>query len=253
MAETLLHPALHLVRLPGEFGPILRCYGELTLPTSETLRRELLHLEPLGHPVLILDLSGCRRLDVEGILTILDGVKRFRARGQRLILVAGRGDVARMLRVMGLDWIVSVFPTEEVALLALRGGGPPIPAPETWAVARALTLGRWRGIRDALDAAPTEQILHELTSMTSLCDRSEELYREHPAPWEARCQYCPLFEALGGHPEDVGCRSILDPMMALLQSEDRESVRAQIDTLIGLIETMPLPEDAVPDTADAVG
>lgn len=253
MPATVLHPALHLVRLPGQYGPILRCYGELTTTTSETLRRELLRIEPLGHPVLVLDLSGCSRVDVEGLLTILDGVKRFRGRGQRLALVAGRGDVARLLRVMSLDWIVSVFPTEEVALLALRGGGSAMPAPETWEAARALTLGRWHVIREALNTATTEQILHELTSMTSLCERSEELYREHPAPWEARCQFCPLFEALGGHPEDVGCRSVLEPMMALLQSEDREAVRAQIDTLIGLIESMPLPTDAGPVAASAVG
>ena len=32
--------------------------------------------------------------------------------------------VARLLHVSGIDWIVPVFPTEEVAMLALRGGGP---------------------------------------------------------------------------------------------------------------------------------
>src|SRR5207248_2430484 len=84
MTPSLSPPALQLVRLPGEFGPILRCSGELSVATAEALRRELALLMPMGHPVLTLSLSGCRFLDVGGIMTILDACKRLRQEGRRL-------------------------------------------------------------------------------------------------------------------------------------------------------------------------
>src|SRR5947209_2753957 len=40
MTQTISPPALRLVRLPGEYGPILRCAGELSAATAEPLRRE---------------------------------------------------------------------------------------------------------------------------------------------------------------------------------------------------------------------
>ena len=33
-------------------------------------------------------------------------------------------------------------------------------------------------------------------------------------PGALRCLFCPLFKALGGQPEDLGCRSLLDPIIA---------------------------------------
>jgi anti-anti-sigma regulatory factor len=69
-------PVLQLTRLPGEFGPILRCYGELSRSTVGTLQRELDLLEPLAHLVLTLDLSACEFLDADGIVTILQSFAR---------------------------------------------------------------------------------------------------------------------------------------------------------------------------------
>ncbi len=246
MTLTLSPPALRLVRLPGEFGPILRCSGELSVATAEALRRELALLEPLAHPVITVDLADCSYLDVDGILTLLESLKRRREQGRRLVVVAGTGAVARLLQVVGLDWIVPVFPTEEVALLALRGGGPPLPAPPTWAAARALTAGRWRVIQDALDGAATAEVLHLLTSTTSLCDRSEELFQARSVPATARCQFCPLFHALGGQPEDGGCRSLLDPIIETLRAGDRDTARAEVAAVIRTIEQMPLPSEGEP-------
>ena len=246
MTQTISPPALRLVRLPGEFGPILRCSGELSVATAEALRRELGLLEPLAHPVLTVNLADCSYLDVDGILTLLESLKRRREKGRRLVVVAGTGAVARLLHVVGLDWIVPVFPTEEVALLALRGGGPPLPAPPTWAAARALTAGRWRVIQDAIDGAATAEVLHLLTSTTSLCDRSEELFQARSVSATARCQFCPLFHALGGHPEDVGCRRMLDPIIETLRAGDRDMARAEVAAVIRTIEQMPLPSEGEP-------
>ena len=250
--QTYSPPALRLVRLPGELGPILRCSGELSAATAEALQRELGLLEPLAHPVITVNLADCSYLDVDGILTLLASLKRRREKDRQLVVVAGTGAVARLLHVVGLDWIVPVFPTEEVAVLALRGEGPPMPAPPTWAAARALTTGRWKAIQEAIDGAPTEEVLHLLTSTTSLCDRSEELYQARSAPPPAslrscaRCQFCPLFHALGGHPADVGCRSMLDPIIETLRAGDRDTARAEVAAVIRTIEQMPLPNESEP-------
>lgn len=246
MTQTIAPPALQMVRLPGEFGPILRCSGELSAATAEALRRELGLLEPLAHPVITVNLADCSYLDGDGILTLLEGLKRRREKGRRLVVVAGTGTVARLVHVVGLDWIVPVFPSEEVALLALRGGGPPMPAPPTWDAARALTVGRWKAIQEAIGGAPAAEALHLLTSTTSLCDRAEELYQANSAPARARCQFCPLFHTLGGRPEDVGCRSILDPIIAALRAGDRDTARAAVSAVIHTIEQMPLPNEGAP-------
>jgi anti-anti-sigma factor len=247
MSVTARPTTLHIVRQPGEFGPIVRCYGDLTVSTTEMLRRELALLEPVGHPVLMLDLSHCSSLDVEGILAIVDSFKRLRRNDGLLFLVTGAGRAAQLLHATGIDYVVPAFPTEESALLALRGGGPPIPAPPTWQAARAMTLGRWRMILSMLHGASNEQVLLELTSMTPLCDRAEELYREHAYPEEVRCEFCPLFRALGGTPKEVGCESALRPMIEALRAGDRETARARVSELIRTIEELPLasePEQA---------
>jgi anti-anti-sigma factor len=243
MSVTTRPPTLRIVRQPGEFGPIVRCYGDLTVATTEMLRRELALLEPLGHPVLVLDLSHCNSLDVEGILAIVDSFKRMRRNDGLLFVVTGTGQAAQLLHVTGIDYVVPAFPTEESALLALRGGGPPIPAPPTWHTAQALTLGRWRMILSMLDGASNEQVLHELTSMTPLCDRAEELFREHANQEEVRCEFCPLFHALGGTPKEVGCESVLRPLVEALRAGDRETARAQVSALIRTIEEIPVASE----------
>jgi anti-anti-sigma factor len=241
ITDTL--PALHVLRLPSEFGPMLRCRGELSVATAEQLRRELVLLEPLKHPVIILNLAECDYLDVDGLLTILQSFKRRREEGRRLVIVAGKGAVRRLLDIAGIDWIVPVFPTEEVALLTLRGGGPPLPPPETWEAARALTLGRWRFILEAIESAPAQEIVELLTSMTSLCDRAEATHQQRRRPAVARCESCPLFHALGGESQDIGCHRVLAPIIEALRVENREAARGLVETMISTIREMPLPEE----------
>jgi anti-anti-sigma factor len=279
-------PVLHLVRLPGEFGPILRCGGQLTVATTEALRREIALLDSLDHPVIILNLAGCRGLDVEGMLAVLDCCRQLREHGRRLVVVAGNGAAARLLRVMGMDWVLPVFPTEEAAMLALRNGWPRLPGPETWTQAHAETVVRWHVIQDALEPGHAEgagyapkvgegnrstatqgggqrdDLLRLLTSMTALCERSEEILQEHeglvatgfPPPSEAglaRCHFCPLFKALGGQQADLGCRSLLDPIIAAVKANNLPAARAQVLAVIETLQRIPLSveEPKLPRTA----
>jgi anti-anti-sigma factor len=115
-------PTLDLVCLPGKSGPILRCFGELSVGTVAALRWELERLELLGQRTVVVDLAGCDFLDTEGALTLLDSFKRHRERDCQLVLV-GTGQPAWLLRVTGIDAILPVFPSEAAAVGALRGGG----------------------------------------------------------------------------------------------------------------------------------
>ena len=242
-AERPQSPALHIARVPGELGLIVRCSGELTITTGEPLRRELDLLVCLGHPTLILNLSECRVVDADGVLLVLDTYKRLREQERRFALVTGTEATARVFQVLGVDRIIPVFPTEAAAELTLRGCRPADAAPVTWAEARAETLAMWRGVLTVLETGPTEEAMHRITSSHGLCHRAEELLRSRSARADTRCRLCPLFHALGARVDNIGCQSLTQPMLDALLAGDRQSAVAQVIRLIGLIETMPLPEE----------
>jgi anti-anti-sigma factor len=238
--HAVLRPALQLTRLPGEFGMTVRCKGELSLCTAEALRRELGLLESLDHPALILNLAECKVLDVDGTLAILRSFKRFRDKRRRLVIVTGARSLEVVLGIPGIEKLIPSYPTEEAAALDLRGWWPPLPAPDTWAEALADTIVHWKVIQEAIDRAPREDVLHMLTSMNGLCERSEELHQEYAPPGIPRCQFCPLFHALGSEPEDVGCQSLIDPILAAVRAGDAGAAHAQVAGVIHTLETMPL-------------
>jgi len=236
-------PALHIARVPGRLGLIVRCSGELTVVTGEALRRELDLLVGLGHATLTLNLSECSAVDADGVLIILDTYKRLRERSRRFALVSGKGAAARVFRVLGIDRVIPVFPTETAAELALRGGSATDPAPVTWGEARSEALLMWRGILTVLEMAPADEVMRRITSSHGLCLRAKELLAARSAPADDWCSLCPLFHTLGARVEHVGCQSITQPMLEALLASDRRAAGAQVIRLIGLIETMPLPGD----------
>lgn len=241
----LLHVApsrrLDITRMPGEWGPVLRCTGELTVATAEVLRRELDLLVPLGHPAITLNLNNCTYLDVDGVLALLEAYKRLHDNARTLVLVAGRGGLSTALQTLGVDWVVPLFPTEAAAAQALRGGGPPAPAPSTWEQARQETMSVWRRACEALDSGSRGEVMQQMTGFHPLCERSEEMLQGKHVPDGIRCRLCPLFAALGGRQEDVGCISIRSPIMKALASGDVNSARRLMQRVIALLEAMPLP------------
>lgn len=236
-------PSLHVARLPGELGPVVRCSGELTLRTAEILNRELDLLISLGHPALILNLTGCRFIDVDGLLLILDTYRRLRETGQRLAVVAGSDPAARILHGAGVDWMFPVVPTEDSARLVLKGAEPPPPGPGNWEQARAGSVAAWKAIRDMLDTVPAEEVIRRVTGPHDLCRRAEDEVHAPGGQDTTRCYVCPLFHALGGESEDVGCRRATQPMIEALLSGDRWAARTQVSRLIELMERMPVPLD----------
>jgi anti-anti-sigma factor len=243
MSTSLFHPALRLVRSPSESGPLIRCAGELDGDTAERLRQELQSLLPVGHPQLTVDFSRCDLADVEGVVTVLEALKEAAESRTRMVVIAGRGWMARLLRVAGLDPFLAIYPDEDTAAAASQMG-PPAPAPPTWEAAREATLAYWRDIRDALDWATTAEVERRLTAMTAFCESAEAIHREHRTPSSYRCLHCPLFYEAGGRPTDVGCRSLRDPILAALRVGDRETARSFVDQTTFLIEEMVLPTAA---------
>jgi anti-anti-sigma regulatory factor len=247
MSTAGLLPALRVVRRPGEVGPILSCAGDLTVATVEILTRELEVLVALPHPVLTVDLSGCRFKDLDGMLALLKALRILGEQDRRVVLVAGTGWMACLLGVSGIDALLPVFATPEEAARTLQLTGPPLPTPASWEEARDDAVAYWQDIRAALDQELPEEVLGYLTAMTSLCERAEQSFRQRvwPATW--RCQLCPLFHALGGRPQDVGCRSLQDPVIAAVRAGDLIRARALVDATIRLLEELPLPESELPE------
>src|SRR5205814_5292392 len=139
--------------------------------------------------------------------------------------------------------VVPLFETEDGASAALRGDGLEPPAPVDWKEARAHTLARWRSSLAALDHGSTERVLRQVTSQFAICALAEEECHRDAGEQAIRCCFCPLFVELGSRPADVGCRSLIDPIIASVREDDLNSARAQIAAAILTIEEMPLPDD----------
>jgi anti-anti-sigma factor len=220
---------------------VLRCAGELSVATVEALQRELASLTALGHPALTVNLIACSRVDLYGVVTLLEAAEQLRRAGRRLALVAGAGDTARLLSELEVTRVLPVYPTEEAANTALRGCGQPPPGPTTWTEARQHTVARWWTIRAMLEHRKPEPVLRLLTSMFGLCSRAEELFQELPTPAVTRCHCCPLFYELGGQWRDVGCRSMIDPIIRALRQGDLRDALDQVMEVIRTIERLSLP------------
>ena len=101
---------------------ILEVHGELELATAPTLGQRI--RRPLfweGTEHVIVDLSGVVFLDSSGASALLLSVSHARALGRTLAFVCPDGDVLRRLKIYGLDSVLRVFPTRELALDAVGG------------------------------------------------------------------------------------------------------------------------------------
>jgi anti-anti-sigma regulatory factor len=234
---------LRLIRLPGSAGPVLRCLGELSVTTVEALRRELNLLLPLGHRALTLNLTGCTALDATGIAALLDCCGKLRAQGRQLILVAGPGPAAELLSALAIPLLLPVYPDEAAAAIAARDGAPEVEAPISWKGARERSLSRWQAIADALDTAAPEEVGRMVCEPHGLCEHSEHQRAEQHPFLSTRCHICPLFTAIGGREEDLGCQSITGSLLHSLTSRDYRTAREQIALVIRLIEELPLPAE----------
>ncbi len=99
-----------------EHRHVLVVVGELDLFGVPDLKRHLGTLIERGVWRVVVDLSGVTFLDSTALGALLGGMRRLRARGGDLAIVNVNPAIAGLLKVTGLDQIVTVLATREEAL-----------------------------------------------------------------------------------------------------------------------------------------
>jgi len=107
--RSQLHDGLGLVELSGE----------VDLYTAPRFKEDLVGLIETGVEAIVVDLSRVTFIDSTALGVIIGGVKRLRERDGRLVIVAGSRPVVRILRITGLDQVLTVFDSRDEALAAL--------------------------------------------------------------------------------------------------------------------------------------
>jgi len=95
---------------------VARLEGDLDIATTPALRERLLGLLSASVRLLIIDLSGVSFCDVAGLAVLIGTQRRARARGIAVRLAAPRPQVARLLRITGLDRSFTICATLADAL-----------------------------------------------------------------------------------------------------------------------------------------
>ncbi len=122
---------LTLARASQSAPPILTLDGEYDFETVPEIDRFLRRqLGPLYHQDdLLIDLGGATYADSSLVGFIVRLVRDQRAKRKELVLVRPRGQVRRLLAVVGLPNLVPVFETLDEAVVALVYGKAPLIPP----------------------------------------------------------------------------------------------------------------------------
>jgi anti-anti-sigma factor len=94
---------------------IARLAGELDIATTPALRERLFSVFSPGVRLLIIDLSGVSFGDVSGLAVLVATQRRARRLGIAVRLAAPRPQVARLLRITGLDQCFTICATLDEA------------------------------------------------------------------------------------------------------------------------------------------
>src|ERR1700758_2251633 len=114
-------------RVPAEAGlsvlsrpglTIARLEGDLDIATIPALRERLLSVLSPGVRLFVIDLSGVSFCDAAGLGMLIGTQRRATARGITLRLAAPRPQMAKLLRVTGLDRSLTICATLADALPA---------------------------------------------------------------------------------------------------------------------------------------
>ena len=109
---------------------IARLEGDLDIATTPELRRHLLSVLGPGVRLLVIDLSGVSFCGVAGLAVLIGAQRRARGQGITVRLAAPRPQMAKLLRITGLDRSFTICATLDDALPAqgdtpLAAASPP--------------------------------------------------------------------------------------------------------------------------------
>lgn len=113
-AQVPAQASLSVLSWPGLI--IARLEGDLDIASTPALRERLLGVLSPGVRLLVIDLSGVSFCDVAGLAVLIGTQRRARARGIIVRLAAPRPQMARLLRITGLDRSFTICATLADAL-----------------------------------------------------------------------------------------------------------------------------------------
>jgi anti-sigma B factor antagonist len=115
-AQVQAGMSVSVLRRPGV--TIARLEGDLDIAATPALRERLLSVFSPGLRLLIIDASGVSFCDVSALAALVRTQCRARGLGITVRLAAPRSQMARLLRVTGLDQCFTICATLEDALRA---------------------------------------------------------------------------------------------------------------------------------------
>jgi len=95
--------------------------GDLDARTSAAFREAAAQL--CGRSRVVFDLSGLVFMDSCGLGALIGGIRRIREHGGTVVVCSGRRPISRLLRTVGLDRVVTVEDSFELAVRQLGGSG----------------------------------------------------------------------------------------------------------------------------------
>lgn len=108
--------SIHWERVPGKNAILLQVEGELDLVIAGELEQAVHECVGLGIDLLLIDLSRTQFIDSVGVRAVLTASWRTRLRGCRLAVVGPQGQVRRVFEALGLESVLSIYPSQEDAI-----------------------------------------------------------------------------------------------------------------------------------------
>jgi len=93
--------------------------GEVDAASVQSLRNGI---DTLHTTYLVLDLTQVRFMDSSGLAALVAVRRRLQSLGGSVVVVCGEGVVQRVLKLTGLDKVLTIFPTREEALAGELAG-----------------------------------------------------------------------------------------------------------------------------------
>jgi len=107
-------------RLPhaGAATIVVTLPGEIDLANADRVGEDLNAAFRPGVGVVVADMSGTRFCDTSGIHALVMAHKRAKAGNTEFRVVAGPGEVRRVLEILRLDTVLAIYPQLDMALVA---------------------------------------------------------------------------------------------------------------------------------------
>jgi anti-sigma B factor antagonist len=98
-----------------------RVVGELDQATASQLSRPLMQAIDEDSRAVLVDLTECEFIDSTGLAILVDAHERLtRADGRSFAICCANSQVRRLLEITGIDQAMSLHPSRDEALAALR-------------------------------------------------------------------------------------------------------------------------------------